>query len=88
MKLIKIILGGIAALVLALVVGININLNTTKSGLSDMVLANAEALAQWEQFEGANSCCPDDKWDCLLLAGTEGGWSLVAYLTEHIPCSI
>jgi hypothetical protein len=51
----KVILGGIAAIVIAVVAAVNVNLNSQNDNLlSDLALANVEALAQ----EGNTGNCP------------------------------
>jgi hypothetical protein len=42
----KSVLGGIAAVVIAAVIAFNVNLNANSNNLSDISLANVEALAQ------------------------------------------
>lgn len=42
------ILGGIVVLILAVVVAFNVSLKSKTDGLSDVALANIEALAIWE----------------------------------------
>ncbi len=48
----KKILGGIAVLAIAAIAAFNVNMNTQSSNLSDISLANVEALAQYEIGSG------------------------------------
>jgi uncharacterized Rmd1/YagE family protein len=54
-KMKKKILGGIAVFVIAVVAAWNVNLNSQKSDLSDISLANVEALAS-ETGNNSNVC--------------------------------
>jgi hypothetical protein len=52
----KIILGGVAAIVIAVLAGVNVNMNSQSENLlSDLALANVEALASGESGSG-NGC--------------------------------
>ena len=61
----KKIIGGIAALALVGAIAFNVNINAKKSGLSDVLLANIEALATPE----VNNLC-DEIW--LRCYGSDG----------------
>jgi hypothetical protein len=50
-KMKKYILSGIAVLAVATVVALNVSLNSQSEELSDLSLANVEALANGESFE-------------------------------------
>jgi hypothetical protein len=52
-------LGGIALLAIAAVAVMNVNLNSQSNDLSDISLANVEALAGDETSECPNGCYPD-----------------------------
>jgi hypothetical protein len=64
----KIILGGIAAIVIAVLAAVNVNMNSQSENLlSDIALANVEALAQ---ESGGISMCLGLWGDCILPDGT------------------
>jgi hypothetical protein len=67
----KIILGGIAVVVIAAVAAWNMGLNSQKSDLSDISLANVEALAQESSSSHCNRLC--EEWPstyCVLESPT------------------
>ncbi|MDR1582929.1 MAG: NVEALA domain-containing protein [Prevotellaceae bacterium] len=79
----KYILGGIAAVVIAVLAGVNVNLNSQDNELSAISLANVEALAQGEggsgcgfaAYEYNNNWYEDTKTfrrcgDCTWVSGT------------------
>ena len=51
---------GIAVIAIAVVAAWNVNVTSKGSGLSDISLANVEALAQ----EGGNNCFNNNDWSC------------------------
>jgi hypothetical protein len=63
----KIILGGIAAIVIAALAVVNVNLNSQSENLlSDLVLANVEALAEGEQPTAGMECTGIGTINCPL----------------------
>jgi hypothetical protein len=59
----KVILGGIVAIVIAVLAAVNVSLNSQRENLlSDLALANVEALAQNEGGGGTN---------CTVIGHTE-----------------
>ena len=63
------IFGGIAVLAIAAVAALNVNLGTRSNGLSDISLANIDALAQYESGSGKeDSGC----YGCLSPSGSVG----------------
>jgi hypothetical protein len=57
----KMILGGIAAIAIAAFAVVNVNVNSQNDNLSDLMLANVEALASGEGI--GNPCTgPKDPW--------------------------
>jgi hypothetical protein len=63
----KFILGGIAAIVIAALAAVNVNMNSQSENLlSDIALANVEALADGE---GGNAC----PGNCNSWQGSGGG---------------
>jgi hypothetical protein len=62
----KVILGGVAAIVVAVLATVNVNLNSQNDNLSDLVLANVEALAQNEGGGGTSVGV------CYMRAGHTG----------------
>jgi hypothetical protein len=59
----KIIFGGIAVLTIVAITAWNVNLNSQKNKLSDISLANMEALAS-EGGNGCDYCCYDSLYNC------------------------
>ena len=57
---------GVAVLIIAAVAAFNVNLNSNGDGLSDISLANVEALADFELNGGTclNYCFVDFNYDC------------------------
>jgi len=69
----KKILGGIAVVVIAAIMALNINFSANNTSLSDISLANVEALAQGEVY--ANCLCdPTDlvSYTCLYIGAGPG----------------
>ena len=56
---------GIAAIAVAMALNANINLSGSSS-LSDLALANVEALAQTEGGSGIAGCCPNGGY-CIVV---------------------
>jgi hypothetical protein len=64
----KKIVYGISVLAIAAVAAWNVNLNSQKNdGLSDVMLANAEALAQ--EYEPVQQPCPKSGGTCAVQIG-------------------
>ena len=91
-KIIKIICGVLFAVTIAVVGAININFSANSNNMSEMLLANTEALAQNEVKYGTK-CIVFHGYDCVLLtycpeltAGPcpygDGGFH---YFSDHIP---
>jgi hypothetical protein len=59
------IFGGIVVLAIAAVAAFNVNMNTQKGELSDLSLANVEALAQGEG--GSTFYCPGGANECARV---------------------
>jgi len=73
------ILSGIAALVIAVLAAYNVNHGLKTNGLSDINLANVEALAQIEYDLPISSCgdvgcTPDLNYDCHVYLWSSGGF--------------
>jgi hypothetical protein len=66
-KHIKYILGSLAVLAIAAVAAWNVNLNSQKNELSDILLANVEALAQESDWLRP---CPNTYGTCRIEVGT------------------
>jgi hypothetical protein len=69
--MIKKVLGGIALLAIAAVAAWNVNLSSQSNDLSELSLANVEALAGNETSECPNGCYPNGNgcycngwWEC------------------------
>jgi len=60
----KKIFGGIAVLAIAAMAAFNVNMNTQNDNLSDLSLANVEALAQSEGGSSSSNCCPQKDKIC------------------------
>jgi hypothetical protein len=65
----KKILGGIAVLAVAAVAAVNVNFNSQKSGLSDVLLSNVEALAN-DEDDGISRPCPYNGGTCNIEVGS------------------
>ncbi|MDR1582921.1 MAG: NVEALA domain-containing protein [Prevotellaceae bacterium] len=75
------ILGGVAAIVIAVLAGVNMNMSSqSKNLLSDLALANVEALARGEAGGGAYLQCS------TTLSGQEGQPGLT-HVTYCATCS-
>jgi hypothetical protein len=59
----KIILGGVAAIVIAVMAAVNVSMNSQNENLSDLALANVEALAAGEGT-GSGNTGPAEIVDC------------------------
>ena len=74
------ILGGIATLFLVIAIVLNVNINAKKSSLSDMLLANVEALAQSDAYGG-----DAPYWCCGFFSGM-CDWSFHVGEFRVTPC--
>jgi len=63
----KKILGGIAVVVIAATMALNINFSANNTSLSDLSLANVEALAQGEVYADCLCDANDKAWSCTFL---------------------
>jgi hypothetical protein len=74
----KMIIGGVAAIVIAVLAGVNVNLNSQSENLlSDLALANVEALASGE---GGGGTITYQCWQTVT------GSSTASYLIEKTYC--
>ena len=63
----KKILGGIAVVVIAATMALNINFSANNTSLSDLSLANVEALAQGEVYADCICDADPEAWSCTYL---------------------
>ena len=77
----------IVAIVIVFAMALNLGFNTkATTGLSDVLLANTEALANNELAYGFD-CIWDYNWDCMMYAGYifDNGKPAFTYIANHVP---
>ena len=73
----KKLFGSIAILSIAAMTAFNVNVNSKEKGLSDVSLANVEALASNERptTEDCKEWCKTNyDWDCILVTNFGNEW--------------
>ena len=78
----KTILGTIAVAAIAVTMALNVNFNAKNNNLSDISLANMEALAQGEITVGPCFCRGPVNPNCLIV-WDDGDWLYVTN-SEHV----
>ncbi len=69
------IFGGIAVLVFAIIIGLNIKMNSNKAEMSDLALANVEALAGDEELPEVVVSCGRTEGRCWADNGKDIEWT-------------
>ena len=81
----KMVLTIMVAVAFAAVMAFNVNLGASNSSLSDIALANIEALAKNEEVPGTGGMCiVDENEECKFIVITQDGGHVVTYTNAKV----